>query len=259
MVLKKRNPLVSLFIFTLAYGLFYCYYGNLSDYMRSYLAYYRVSSFEQILPLSYPYQLPLLPYAYDALAPYLDEATLILHHKNHHQGYIDKLNKALSSCEKLQHLSLIYLLTHLSSLPEAIQADVRNNGGGHFTHTLYWYCMVPESTSKKPSSRLIARIEESFGSFDNFQQKFFTAAVKQFNGGWAWLCVQRDRSLTIVSTSGHDTPLEDGLFPILVSDVWEHAYYLKFNDRRPEYVTSWWNVINWEVVEKLYDHCLSTI
>ncbi|HSW73790.1 MAG TPA: superoxide dismutase [Candidatus Limnocylindria bacterium] len=197
------------------------------------------------------YSLPSLPYAYGALEPYIDAQTMEIHHTKHHQAYIDNLNKALASYPEWQNKPVEQLLLHLSQLPEAIQTAVRNNGGGHFNHSLFWKMMKPHAggTPQGPVGQEITKV---FGSFAAAQEQFTTAAKTVFGSGWAWLCVDKDGKLVIRTTPNQDNPIAQGLQPILGLDVWEHAYYLKYQNRRPDYITAWWHVINWEDVEENY-------
>lgn len=196
------------------------------------------------------YTLPKLPYAYDALEPYIDTMTMEIHHTKHHQGYVDNLNKALQEYPALQEQPLADILRSLNSLPAKIQTAVRNNGGGHYNHSLFWQFM--KKNGSEPRGRIAEMITKTFGGFTNFQDQFNATAKGVFGSGWAWLCVDPDGNLTITSTPNQDTPLAKELEPILGLDVWEHAYYLKYQNRRPDYITAWWHVINWPYVEELY-------
>ena len=195
------------------------------------------------------YTLPDLPYSYNALEPHIDARTMEIHHGKHHQAYVNNLNAALQGTEH-EGKSLEELLENISKLPMA----VRNNGGGHWNHSFFWEIMGPGGGA--PSSALAAKIDKSFGSFEEMQKQFAQAAATRFGSGWAWLCVDADDNLFISSTPNQDNPLMDVADkkgqPILGLDVWEHAYYLHYQNRRPDYVTSWWNVVNWEAVNKLY-------
>lgn len=195
------------------------------------------------------YQLPNLPYAYDALEPYIDAQTMIIHHTKHHQAYVDNLNGALAKHPEIE-LNLEALLKDLDNVPADIRTVVRNNGGGVFNHNLFWTILAP-ARGQTPSGELLAAIAKAFGSLDNFKTEFETAAKTRFGSGWAWLIVDVDKNLKVVSTPNQDAPLNEGR-PILNLDVWEHAYYLKYQNRRPEYVGNFWNVVNWEEVERLY-------
>lgn len=195
------------------------------------------------------HQLPNLPYAYDALEPYIDAQTMIIHHTKHHQAYIDNVNGALAKHPEIE-LNLEGLLKNLDNVPADIRNVVRNNGGGVFNHNLFWTVLAP-ARGQAPSNELLTAIAKAFGSFDNFKADFETAAKTRFGSGWAWLIVDAEKNLKVVSTPNQDTPLNEGT-PILNLDVWEHAYYLKYQNRRPEYVGNFWNVVNWNEVERLY-------
>jgi Fe-Mn family superoxide dismutase len=193
------------------------------------------------------HRLPDLPYGYDALEPHIDSQTMRIHHGKHHQAYVNNLNAALESHPDLQGKSALELLLDLNAIPEEIRAAVRNNGGGHVNHTFFWTCMGPNAGGA-PSGALGEAIDESFGSFGDMQAAFSKAAVGRFGSGWAWLCAGDD-GLVITSTPNQDNPVStgDGI-PILGLDVWEHAYYLHYQNRRPEYVSEWWNVVDWDAV-----------
>jgi len=195
------------------------------------------------------YEVPALPYAYDALEPTIDEATMHLHHDKHHQAYVDKVNAALEGTEWADK-PIEEVVANLSSLPADKQGPVRNNGGGHYNHTLFWESLTPGGASE-PSGELGAAIDAAFGSFDAFKEQFEAAGVGQFGSGWAWLVADGD-SVAIVSTANQDSPLTDGKTPLFGNDVWEHAYYLKYNNRRPDYLKATWDVVNWDVVAERY-------
>jgi superoxide dismutase, Fe-Mn family len=197
------------------------------------------------------FELPKLPYAEDALEPYIDAQTMNIHHTKHHQAYITNLNAALDKHPELANKSLEDLLSDLNAVPEDIRMAVRNHGGGTWNHNLFWEIMGPKMGGS-PSGELTKALEGSFGSFDAFKEEFTKAATTRFGSGWAWL-VQKGDDLAIVSTANQDTPLSDGATPILGLDVWEHAYYLKYQNRRPEYISNWWNVVNWDEVARRYD------
>jgi superoxide dismutase, Fe-Mn family len=197
------------------------------------------------------FELPALPYAKDALEPHIDAMTMEIHHDKHHAGYVNNLNKALEGHADLQGKSLEDLLASIDSLPENIRTAVRNNGGGHANHSLFWQIMSPNGGGQ-PSGALADAINKAFGSFDNLKQQFGAAATGRFGSGWAWLLVAADGSLSITSTANQDSPLMERKKPILGLDVWEHAYYLKYQNRRPDYVAAWWNVVNWAEVAKRY-------
>ena len=191
--------------------------------------------------------LPALLYEFSALEPNIDTRTMAVHHDKHHQAYVNNLNQALEGHEELQELSVIQLLMDLDAVPEEIRTAVRNNGGGHFCHSLFWRCMSPEGGGE-PGGGLAEAIEAAFGSLAAFQEAFTTAASTLFGSGWTWLCLNGEGELVISTTPGHDIPLYEDLVPLLVLDVWEHAYYLKFENRRPEYIAAWWNVVDWDFV-----------
>lgn len=197
------------------------------------------------------FELPALPYDKAALEPHIDARTMEIHHGKHHAAYVNNLNKALESAPELQNLSIEDLLRGLSSVPENIRPAVRNNGGGHANHTLFWELMTPGGSSS-PTGDVANAINAAFGSFDNFKAQFKTAATGRFGSGWAWLVAAPDGTVSITSTPNQDTPVMDGQKPILGLDVWEHAYYLNYQNRRPDYVDAWWNVVNWDVVARLY-------
>lgn len=192
------------------------------------------------------YSLMSLPYAYTALEPHIDAMTMEIHHSKHHQAYVNNLNAALEKHPELT-LPLEKLLADYTLIPEDIRMAVRNNGGGTYNHNLFWENLSP--VSQKPSDKLLKRIEKDFGSFDGFKEKFETAAKTRFGSGWAWLIVKKDQTLDVVSTANQDVPLDQGRVALAL-DVWEHAYYLKYQNRRPDYISAFWNVVNWEVVEK---------
>ena len=197
------------------------------------------------------FELPPLPYAKDALEPNIDAMTMEIHHDKHHAGYVSKLNAALEGHADLQGKSLEELLGSINSLPESIRTAVRNNGGGHANHSLFWQVMSPNGGGA-PTGELAAAINTAFGSFDNFKQQFASAGATRFGSGWAWLLVAPDGSLSVTSTANQDSPLMEGKKPIMGVDVWEHAYYLKYQNRRAEYLANWWNVVNWAEVAKRY-------
>lgn len=195
------------------------------------------------------FTLPKLNYSYEALEPSFDARTMELHHSKHHQGYVDKLNQTLKPFPELQEKTLEELLTSLDSLPEEIQTPVRNFGGGHYNHSLFWTILTPQQT--QPSAQLSQAINTGFGSFDQFSEKFKTQAGSLFGSGWVWLVKNQD-SLEIVSTANQDTPLSAGKNPLLTLDLWEHAYYLKYQNRRPEFINAFFELINWETVSDYY-------
>lgn len=198
------------------------------------------------------FEVPALPYAYDALEPHIDETTMHLHHDKHHQAYVTNLNAAMDKHPELASHSPEDLVKNLATLPEDIKAAVRNNGGGHVNHTMFWESMGPNAGGE-PTGALAEAITSTFGSFDAFKTQFNDAGVKRFGSGWSWLVKGSDGKLAIVSTANQDNPLTDGHTPLLGNDVWEHAYYLKYQNRRPEYLAAWWNTVNWPVVGKRFD------
>lgn len=196
------------------------------------------------------FTLPPLPYAEDALEPYIDKTTMQIHHDKHHGAYVTNLNKALELAPELQNKSIEDVLANnLANVPESIKTAVRNNGGGHANHSLFWTLMKPEGGSS-PTGDIQDVISSNFGSFDAFKEKFNATATTRFGSGWAWLVKDRSGKFEILSTANQDSPLMDGKTPILGLDVWEHAYYLKYQNRRPEYIGAWWNVVNWDEVNK---------
>ncbi len=195
------------------------------------------------------FELPQLPYPYDALEPHIDARTMEIHHTKHHQTYVNKVNAALESHPELQGKTIEELLSDLEAIPEDIRTAVRNNGGGHANHTLFWTIMSP-SGGGEPEGEVATAINSAFGSFANFKERFSTEAANRFGSGWAWLVVDKSGVLQVTSTPNQDTPSSNGQKPILGIDVWEHAYYLKYQNRRPEYIAAWWNVVNWEQVAK---------
>jgi len=195
------------------------------------------------------FEVPDLPYAYDALEPHIDEATMRVHHDKHHQAYVDKANAALEGTEWADR-SVEDVLTNLSSLPGDKQGPVRNNAGGHYNHSLFWNMMSPTGGGA-PTGAVGEAITSTFGSFDDFKEQFKAAGIARFGSGWAWL-VKDSSGLAVVSTPNQDTPLSDGSAPLLGADVWEHAYYLKYQNKRPDYLDAFWNVVNWDFVNELY-------
>jgi Fe-Mn family superoxide dismutase len=206
------------------------------------------------------YTLPALPYAYDALEPHIDARTMEIHHSKHHNAYVTNVNKALADAGVAAPECIYELIGDLSKVPEAIRGAVRNNGGGHANHSLFWKAMAAKGGGK-PTGALAGAIDKAFGSFDAFKEAFGKAATTRFGSGWAWLIVKADKSLAITSTPNQDNPLMKGVAevigdPILGLDVWEHAYYLKFQNRRPDYIATFWNVVNWPQIEKWYAESL---
>ncbi|HBW13039.1 MULTISPECIES: superoxide dismutase [Proteiniclasticum] len=196
------------------------------------------------------HELPKLPYEYSALEPYVDAETMEIHYSKHHQAYVNNLNAALEKYPELQEKDIKDLVADLNAVPEDIRGAVRNNGGGHLNHSMFWK-MMKKAEGQAPEGELLTAINEKFGSFDEFKSVFAKAGATRFGSGWAWLVV-KDGKLDVVSTPNQDNPITDGLTPILGLDVWEHAYYLKYQNRRPEYIENWFNVVNWDEVAKLY-------
>jgi Fe-Mn family superoxide dismutase len=197
------------------------------------------------------FTLPPLPYAFDALEPSIDAKTMEIHHDKHHAAYVNNLNAALEKAPELQSKSLDDLLRNLDQVPESIRTAVRNNGGGDWNHTMFWEIMSPNGGGK-PGGKLADAINSSFGSFETFQQQFNDAATKRFGSGWAWV-INDGGKLSITSTPNQDNPMMDGKRAIMGVDVWEHAYYLKYQNRRPEYLAAWWNVVNWPEIERRFE------
>ncbi|MBN1121502.1 MAG: superoxide dismutase [Anaerolineae bacterium] len=193
------------------------------------------------------HECPPLPYPYDALEPYIDERTMQIHHDKHHQAYVNNLNAALDKHPELFKKDLLDLLKDLGAIPEDIRTAVRNNGGGHANHTLFWLVMSNDGGGS-PEGPLAEAIDADFGSFDAFKAEFGKAAATRFGSGWAWLVVDSSGKLSVTSTANQDTPVSEGLTPILALDVWEHAYYLKYQNMRGDYISAWWNVVNWREV-----------
>src|SRR5690625_525359 len=198
------------------------------------------------------FQLPDLPYAYDALEPTIDKETMNIHHTKHHNTYVTNLNAALEGHDDLQGQSIEDLISDLDSVPENIRTAVRNNGGGHANHSLFWTILSPNGGGE-PSGELADKINEKFGSFDAFKEQFQNAAATRFGSGWAWLVVTNGE-LEVTSTANQDSPIMEGKTPILGLDVWEHAYYLNYQNRRPDYAKAFWNIVNWDEVTKLYNN-----
>ena len=197
------------------------------------------------------FTLPSLPYAPDALEPHIDAQTMQIHHGKHHNAYVTNLNAALEPHAALQSKSIEALISDLNAVPDAIRAAVRNNGGGHYNHTLFWDLMIPGG-AKEPTGTLAAAITKAFGGLSQFKEQFQKAGATRFGSGWAWLVRGKDSALAIESSPNQDSPLMDGKFPVMGCDVWEHAYYLKYQNRRPDYMAAWWNVLNWDTVAKRF-------
>lgn len=194
-----------------------------------------------------PFTLPPLPYPYESLEPYIDEKTMRIHHTKHHQTYITKLNQALEKAPEFQNKSLEWLLVHLSQVPTEIRTAVKNNGGGHFAHSMFWKVLKPQG-SGEPTGKLKTAIDSTFGNFSTFKEKFTELATGHFASGWAWLYLDKEKRLTMSTTHDHDCPLTQDLTPIFVVDLWEHAYYLAYQNERPKYLAALWNVYNWDEV-----------
>ncbi len=201
--------------------------------------------------MAYPFELPDLGYDHDALEPYIDARTMGIHHGKHHAGYTNNLNAALADHSGFHSHSVEDLLSDIDALPESIRGAVRNNGGGYANHALFWSIMTPGGTDS-PSGDLSLAIDNAFGSIDDFKSKFQATAGGLFGWGWGWLCVDGDGAVCCFSTANQDSPLMREMTPILGVDVWEHAYYLNYQNRRPDYLSAWWNVVNWDVVAQLY-------
>ncbi len=197
------------------------------------------------------FKLPDLPYSYDALEPFIDKQTMEIHHQKHHNAYVSKLNAALEGHPELQSKSIEDILKSLSSLPDNIRTAIRNNGGGHYNHTLFWEIMG-KGKGGVPSGKIREAIDDEFGSFDNLKDEFSSAAANRFGSGWAWMAIDEAGKLVVNSTPNQDSPISTGQIPILGLDVWEHAYYLKYQNRRPEYIENWWNVLDWDAVNKRF-------
>lgn len=201
------------------------------------------------------FELIKLDYEYDALEPYFDEQTMIIHHTKHHQAYVNNLNNAISKYPEWQEKNLEELLVSLDDLPEDIKTTVRNNGGGVFNHNFYFKILTKKKT--EIDAPLMKAIEKCFGSFDNLKATFYTAALSNFGSGWTWLCLDNENNLKVVNTSGHDCVITKGYKPLICIDVWEHAYYLKFQNRRNEFIEVFWELINWDIVSNLYNKYLN--
>ncbi|AFZ30131.1 Superoxide dismutase [Gloeocapsa sp. PCC 7428] len=198
------------------------------------------------------FELSALPYNYDALEPYIDAQTMQLHHDMHHQAYVNNLNAAVEKHAQLQSKSLEDLVRELDSIPDDVRTAVRNNGGGHVNHTMFWEIMGPNSGGE-PTGAVGEAIQDTFGDFETFKQRFNDAGTKQFGSGWVWLVRSPDGKLEVMSTPNQDSPITQGYFPIMGNDVWEHAYYLKYQNRRAEYLKQWWNVVNWDEINKRFE------
>ena len=197
------------------------------------------------------YEVPPLPYEYNALEPHIDEQTMRIHHDKHHAAYVTNVNNALANHPDLAALSVEELIGNLSRVPEDIRTAVRNNGGGHANHSLFWQIMSPNGGGQ-PGGALAEAINQTFGGFDAFKEQFAKAGATRFGSGWAWLSKDSSGALRVESTANQDSPLMEGRTPLLGVDVWEHAYYLKYQNRRPDYITAWWNTVNWDEVARRY-------
>lgn len=198
------------------------------------------------------HELPALPYPANALEPYIDEQTMNIHHDRHHNTYVTNLNTALEQSPELQNKSVEELISNLDSVPENIRTAVRNNGGGHANHNLFWQIISPNGGGS-PSGEIAEAIDRELGGFQKFKEDFAKAATTRFGSGWAWLVVDKSSKLSIISTPNQDNPLSQGLTPILGLDVWEHAYYLKYQNKRPDYIGAFWNIVNWDEVNRRYE------
>lgn len=194
------------------------------------------------------FTLPKLPYSYDALEPWIDAQTMEIHYTKHHQAYVDNLNAALKEYPEFLDTSVEDIVKNLEAIPEKVRIAVRNNGGGHYNHTLFWQLMAQKGGGE-PQGKLGEELVKTFGSFEQFKEKFSAAAKTRFGSGWAWLSLDSSGKLVITSSANQDTPFAEKLTPIVGLDVWEHAYYLKYHNRRPDYITAWWNVVNWDFAE----------
>ena len=198
------------------------------------------------------HELVKLKYAYNALEPFMDAKTVEIHHGKHHQTYVDKLNAALANNPELQGKKVEELLMNLNGVPESIRIAVKNHGGGVFNHNFFWEIMTPYVKSREFKGKMVKAIEKTFGSFDKFKEEFSNAALNRFGSGWAWLVLNKGK-LEIYSTANQDSPISEGKIPLLTVDVWEHSYYLLYQNRRADYVKNWWNVVNWKKVSELYE------
>ena len=199
-----------------------------------------------------PFELPPLPYDYSALEPYIDTQTMQLHHDKHHQTYVTNVNNALQGHDQLAAMSVDDLLRNIKQVPESIRTAVQNNAGGHSNHSMFWNIMTPNGGGE-PTGNLASAIQQAFGSFDAFKTAFNDAGTKRFGSGWAWLVLDTNGKLQVISTANQDSPLMSGMYPVMGNDVWEHAYYLKYQNRRPEYLNAWWNVVNWDAIAHRYE------
>lgn len=199
------------------------------------------------------FEVPPLPYDYNALEPYIDTQTMQLHHDKHHAAYVNNLNNALQNQSQLASWTVEDLVRRINEVPESIRTAVRNNAGGHINHSMFWQIMKPNGGGE-PTGELGSAIQQAFGSFDQFKAAFNDAGVKRFGSGWTWLVLDGSGKLQVISTANQDSPMMDGMFPVMGNDVWEHAYYLKYQNRRPDYLAAWWNVVNWDEITHRYQH-----
>lgn len=197
------------------------------------------------------FQLPNLSYGYNALEPYMDEQTMHIHHDKHHKAYMDKFNTALEKYPDLYKKTVEEILADIDSIPEDIRTAVKNNGGGYYHHSIFWQMMSPNKS--EPKGELKKAIDKTFGSFDKFKEKFTAEASTHFASGWTWLVKDKKSNLSVISTPNQDSPISQGLTPLLGIDTWEHAYYLKYQNRRPEYIEAWWNVANWDYARRMFE------
>lgn len=202
------------------------------------------------------YQIPKLDYSFDALEPYIDKATMEIHHGKHHQTYVNNLNEVLTGYPQLQNKDVEELLKNQLSIPEDIRTKIINNAGGHYNHSLYWKFMSPNKSS--PEEKFLDAVKNTFGDLETFKEKFSNTGLSQFGSGWGWLVISSGK-LEILSTPNQNSPISENKIPILGIDVWEHAYYLKYQNRRSDYIQAWWNVVNWDLVSKLYDENLKKL
>jgi Fe-Mn family superoxide dismutase len=198
------------------------------------------------------HQLPDLPYSFDALEPHIDAKTMEIHHGKHHAGYVSKLNAAIEGNSELADMDIEEILKLLNKVPENIRTAVQNNGGGHYNHSIFWTIMGPNGGGQ-PSGDLASALSDTFGSFDKFKEEFANAASTRFGSGWAWLIMDNNGNLSVMSTPNQDNPISQGFKPVMGIDVWEHAYYLKYQNKRPDYIQAWWNVVNWDAVAERYE------
>ena len=197
------------------------------------------------------FELPPLPYDYNALEPYIDTQTMQLHHDKHHAAYVNNLNAALKDNSQFSSMNVDDLMRHIKDVPDSVRTAVQNNGGGHSNHSMFWQIMKPNGGGQ-PTGALANAINSTFGSFDTFKTQFNDAGVKRFGSGWTWLVLDQSGKLSVISSANQDSPLMNGMYPVMGNDVWEHAYYLKYQNRRPDYLNAWWNVVNWDEVAKRY-------